>query len=160
MSNQAKYSARKQAIDLQRRDLATRQGSPSVNRNSPTSFSVVLTTATENADQAGTGSAAPTDFTSMTRKGLFERMNSKIKSGEMSLADSSAFLGMTVKIPVGAGQSAPVALDDRDRVNFVQMAQDGIVGAQSRNDSTTLKMLQNAMQLMQNDHGANIDRRA
>lgn len=96
----------------------------------------------------------------MTRKELFDWMNSKIKSGEMSLDDSSAFLGMTVKMPVGAGQNAPVALDDRERVNFVQRAQDGIAGALSRNDAMTLKMLQSATQIMQSDQGANIDRHA
>src|SRR3546814_3780942 len=85
----------------------------------------------------------------MTRQELFDWMNGKIKRGEMSLDDSSAFLGMTVKIPVGTGQGAPIALDDWERVNFVQLARDGIAGAQSRKDAMTLAMLQSAMQTMQ-----------
>lgn len=129
-----------------------RPQSSAATSNSLGSFSAVMTSATANAAQAGTGSPTQPDFTSMTRKELFDWMNSKISSGEMSLDDSSAFLGMTVKISVGAGQSAPLALDDRDRVNFMQMAQDGIAGAQSRNDATALKMLQTAMQIMQNGH--------
>src|SRR3546814_16311715 len=67
---------------------------------------------------------------------------------------------MTVKIPVGTGQGAPIALDDWERVNFVQLARDGIAGAQSRNDAMTLAMLQSALQMMQGDHGANISRPA
>src|SRR3546814_20825489 len=91
----------------------------------------------------------------MTRQELFDCMNGKIKRGEMSLDDSSAFLGMTVKIPVGTGQGAPIALDDWERVNFVQIARDGIEGAQSRNDALTLAMLQSALQMLHGDHGAN-----
>src|SRR3546814_1728911 len=76
-------------------------------------FSAALSTAPASTAQTGPGSAAPPDFTSMTRQELFDWMNGKIKRGEMSLDDSSAFLGMTVKIPVGTGQGAPIALDDR-----------------------------------------------
>src|SRR3546814_16713871 len=78
----------------------------------------------------------------MTRQVLFDWMNGKIKRGEMSLDDSSAFLGMTVKIPVGTGQGAPIALDAWERVNFVQLARDGIAGAQSRNDAMHMPSLQ------------------
>ncbi|AMK20536.1 MULTISPECIES: hypothetical protein [Sphingomonadales] len=140
--------------------LAASQRPSSADRTSSSSFSAALSTAPASTAQTGPGSAAPPDFTSMTRQELFDWMNGKIKRGEMSLDDSSAFLGMTVKIPVGTGQGAPIALDDWERVNFVQLARDGIAGAQSRNDAMTLAMLQSAMQMMQGDHGANISRHA
>lgn len=128
--------------------------------NSPVSFSAIMTTATGNAAQAGADSLAQPDFTNMTRKELFGWMNGKIRSGEMSLDDSSALLGMTVKIQPGAAQGAPIALDDRERVNFVQIAQDGIAGARSRNDDMTRKVLETAMQIMRRGHDSRIDQRA
>ncbi|ATY31433.1 hypothetical protein CVN68_05085 [Sphingomonas psychrotolerans] len=90
---------------------------------------------------------------------MFDWMNGKIIGGEMSLDDSSAFLGMTVRIPVEAGHDAPLALDDREQVNFVLMTQDGIAGARSRNDDMTRKMLETAMQVMRHDHGGRVDLR-
>jgi len=101
---------------------------------------------------------AGTDFTDMTRKELFDWMNGKIASGEMSLDDSFAFLAMTVKIPVGGGQGAQLALDDTERVDFVHIAQDGIAGALERNDQTTRKMLETAMRAMRHDQRGDIDR--
>src|SRR3546814_8810556 len=112
-------------------------------------FSAALSTAPASTAQTGPGSAAPPDFTSMTRQELFDWMNGKIKRGEMSLDDSSAFLGMTVKIPVGSGQGAPIALDDGERDNFVQLARDGIAGAQSRNDAMPQAMIQNDRPMIQ-----------
>src|SRR3546814_18275643 len=69
-------------------------------------------------------------------------MNGKIKRGEMSLDDSSAFLGMTVKIPVGTGQGAPIALDDWERVNFVQLAADALGALHRRRQAGRLAGLQ------------------
>src|SRR3546814_17878281 len=72
---------------------------------SSSSFSAALSTAPASTAQTGPGSAAPPDFTSMTRQELFDWMNGKIKRGEMSLDDSSAFLGMTVRYPLGQGRA-------------------------------------------------------
>ncbi len=70
---------------------------------------------------AAAGSTA-VDFTSMTRKDLFDWMNDRIKSGEMSLDDSSGFLGMTLHLPADAGIEATAVLDDQEKVDFVQEA--------------------------------------
>jgi hypothetical protein len=126
-----------------------RAHSSTADRSGAASFSAALTTATAGMTKADTAGIEQTDFTSMTRKELFDWMNSKLKSGEMSFDDSSAFLGMTMKIPVDAGPGTMVPLDDQERVNFLQMAQDGIAGAMSRNDKVTIKMLQSAIQTMQ-----------
>ena len=132
-------------------------------RTSATSGGVKSGDATSNVDQTGSaGTSAtrssgsgttPTDFSHMTRKGLADWMNSKIKSGEMSLDDSSAFLGMTMKIPVGAGRGDAIGLDDQEPVNFLQKAQDGIVWARQNNDTGALKRLETALNVMRQDQG-------
>jgi len=122
-------------------------------------FSTALTAATAPAAPAGADTAAQPDFTDMTRKELFEWMNGKIRSGDMALDDSTAFLGMTVRIPVDAGQDAPIALDDRERVDFMRIAQDGIAGALSRHDDATRKSLETAMRIMRSGQGKGVDLR-
>ena len=52
-----------------------------------------------------------TDFTSMTRQQLFDWMNGQIRSGAMSLDESSSFLGMTVKIDMRTLQPVDMATD-------------------------------------------------
>ncbi len=119
--------------------------------------------ATSNVDQTGsTGTSATgssrsgttqADFSHMTRKGLADWMNSKIKSGEMSLEDSSAFLGMTMKVPVGAGRGDPIGFDDQEPVNFMQKAQDGIAWARHNNDTASVKRLEAALNAMRQEQG-------
>ena len=149
-------------IDAANMSLAATQRpqSPAVAPSGPAAFSTIMATATADAAQVGTGNVARPDFTSMTRKDMFDWMNGKIRNGEMSLDDSSAFLGMTIRIPVGATQGAPVALDNRERVDFVQMTQNGIAGALSRNDDVTRKMLETALQIMRHDRASRVDQRA
>ena len=137
-----------------------RPQSSTVVANGAASFSTIMATVAADAARAGTGDIAQPDFTSMTRKEMFDWMNGKIRNGEMSLDDSSAFLGMTMRIPVGATQGTSVALDSRERVDFVQMTQNGIAGALSRNDDLTRKMLETALQIMQHDRENHVDRRA
>lgn len=131
-----------------------------VTQDGSVAFPAMMAAATQDAAQAPMpGDAAP-DFTSMTRKDMFDWMNGQILSGDMSLDDSRAFLGMTVKIPVGAGQDMSIALDDRERVNFVQKGRDGIAGARARHDQPALRMLETAMRIMQSSQGLGIDRPA
>lgn len=105
------------------------------------------------ATRSSSSVTAATDFSHMTRQGLADWMNGKIKSGEMSLDDSSAFLGMTMKIPVGAGQGTAVALDDQEPVNFLQKAQDGIAWARQTNDTGAVKRLETALNAMRQYQG-------
>ena len=119
----------------------------------------MMTAATKDAARPSGQDAAAPNFTRMTRKELFDWMNDRIVSGDLSLDDITAFLGMTVKIPIGAGQDAPIALDDRERVDFVQKARDGIAGARSRHDETALRMLETAMRIMQSSQGKGVDQR-
>lgn len=109
----------------------------------PTSFSSALAAA-----KAETPSAEQADFTSMTRQDLFDWMNGQIRSGNMSLDESTAFLGMTMKVDVATGQPVDMATDST-RINFVEKARAGIDGALSRNDPDLAKRLQLAVATMQ-----------
>ena len=119
-------------------------------RSAATSFSAALT-----ATQAD--STKQTDFTSMTRQEMRDWVNTQIRSGEMSLDDSRPFMAMSMKIPVGGGLGGELAAEsDGTRYDFTQKVRDGIQGALSRNDETTLKMLESAMQIIQRYQGQTI----
>ena len=113
----------------------------------PTSFSSALAAAT-----AETPPVKPADFTSMTRQDLFDWMNGQIRSGNMSLDESTAFLGMTMKVSVATGQPVDMATDTT-RINFMEKARAGIEGALSRNDPDLAKRLQLALTNMQKHLG-------
>ncbi|WP_029911869.1 hypothetical protein [Pelobacter seleniigenes] len=94
------------------------------------------------------------DFTSMTRQGLFDWMNNQIRSGKMSLDESSPFLGMTMKVAVAAGPQPAEMATDTTRINFIEKARLGIEGALSRHDQDLADRLKNALDLMRREQGA------
>jgi len=112
-----------------------------------TSFSSALAAATAEAP-----SVKQANFTSMTRQDLFDWMNGQIRSGNMSLDESTAFLGMTMKVSVATGQPVDMATDTT-RINFMEKARAGIEGAMSRNDPDLAKRLQQALTNMQKHLG-------
>lgn len=126
------------------------------NRSAEASFSAVLASTTSSAPKA----AAPADFSSMTRQDLRDWTNGQIRSGQMSLDDSRAFMAMSMKIPVAGVLTGELpAANDSTRYDFTQKARAGIEGATARNDAATLKMLQSAMSIMQSQTGG-VDIRA
>ena len=76
----------------------------------------------------------------------------EIRSGKMSLDESSPFLGMSLKISVATGQPVDLATDTA-RINFVEKARLGIEGARSNNDPDLAKMLQAAIEVMRRYQG-------
>ena len=120
---------------------------PAASSTSPTSFSSALAAAT-----AGTTAARQADFTSMTRQELFDWMNDQIRSGKMSLDESSPFLGMTMKISAATGQAVDMATDTT-RVNFIEKARRGIEGALSNNDQDLARRLTMAIDVMNRQQG-------
>lgn len=114
------------------------------------SFASTLNAAVETSNAPSGSGVQKTDFTHMTRKDLAEWVNSKIKSGEMSLDGTESFVGMTVHIPVNGG---PMGLDDTEQVNFMQTAQDGMAWAQQHGDAASFKSLQTALATMQRYQG-------
>lgn len=93
-----------------------------------------------------------TDFTGMTRQQLFDWMNNQIRSGAMSLDDSTSFLGMVLKVDAATGQPVDMA-SDSTRVNFADRATQGIAGALSRGDQDGAARLQAALAAMQRYQG-------
>jgi hypothetical protein len=122
----------------------------SAKASSSSSSGSALSSASGASDQTSGGSVQTTDFTHMTRAGLADWVNSQIKSGQMSLDDSTAFVSMTVKIPVGGTYTG---LDGQESVNFMQTAQGGITWAQQNNDPAMVEQLQAALGVMQKNQG-------
>lgn len=134
--------------------LSQRAAMANVKPAAARSFASVLETAvkstvTASQDKAGT-TVAPADFTHMTRQGLLDWMNPKIRSGELSLDDTSPLLALTLKMPA-VGPSP--GLDNQEFVDFMQTARNGIAWAQQNNEPNTLKLLQSALSLMQRYQG-------
>ncbi len=68
------------------------------------------------------------DFTSMTRKELLDWVNGEIKGGRMTVADSTPFVGMTIKISAYTKQSVDIETDTT-RYDFTDIAAKGVEGA-------------------------------
>jgi hypothetical protein len=105
------------------------------------------------SDSAGNTGVKRADFSSMTRKELADWVNGMIKSGQMSLDESTTFVSMTLKIPVDAAQGQAMGLDDQEKVNFFTKAQQGIGGALANHDERLLAELQSVIQTMQQHQG-------
>lgn len=132
-----------------------------VDKSASTSFTAGLTAAQANNEKADS-STKEANFTSMTRQDMRDWVNTQIRNGEMSLDDSRPFMAMTMKIPVNGGLGGDLATEGDDmRYDFMQKARDGIQGALSRNDETTLKMLKSAVSIMQRyQQAVGVDTRA
>lgn len=131
---------------------------------SKASFAAMLNDKT--SQPVNTRSNAPqgtdkTDFTSMTRQQLADWMNEQLSTGKMTLDESSAFLGMTISIPVD-GSKDPDMRTDTTRFDFISKARLGIEGALSHNDPKLAARLEKAISIMQRtqDAGGSIDTRA
>lgn len=101
---------------------------------------------------APSSSVTTTDFTGMTRQQLFDWMNGQIRSGAMSLDESSSFLSMTVKIDTQTLQPVDMATDTTP-VDFMERARQGIAGALSRGDQDGAARLGAALDTMQRYQG-------
>lgn len=139
----------------------SRTQSPAAARNSPASFSAVLTTAMAGTSTPAASGVKQADFTNMTRQEMRDWTKEQVHSGKMSLDESFPFMAMTMKIPVDGGGEVPAA-NDGERFDFTQKARAGIDAALSRNDDVTRKMLESAMAIMQQVQGQaiGIDTRA
>lgn len=115
-----------------------------------TGFAEMLHAKTAQAAAAtsnGPAASEPADFTAMTRQELFDWMNGQIRAGKLSLDDSTAFLGMTIKVSVASGQPVPLA-GDASRIDFIEKARQGVVGALERKDPALAKRLETAIAFM------------
>jgi hypothetical protein len=87
------------------------------------------------------------DFTSMTRQEMRSWINEQIRSGKMTVDESTPFVSMTAKVRVSDGQIVP-AIGDNERIDFIQRARLGIEGAISRSDGKLAARLQAALDVM------------
>ena len=130
------------------------QSSQKLNSNmydDPVSFANIMHAQTEQAKQTHAIDSKDrdhADFTNMTRQEMFNWMNSQIRSGKMTLDESSPLLIMTMKISVETGQSVDMATDST-RINFIERARSGIDGALSLNDQELADRLQTVLEIMQ-----------
>jgi hypothetical protein len=81
--------------------------------------------------QCGSSGVTKADFTGMTRQQLFDWMNGQIRSGAMSLDESTPFLGMTLKIDAQTMQPVDMA-SDTTPIDFMDRAKQGIAGLVAR----------------------------
>lgn len=132
-------------------DTTQRTQASTASGSNPVSFSSALSAAT-----AESSTDKQADFASMTRKEMFDWMNDQIRSGNMSLDESSPFLGMTMKISVATGQPVDMATDTT-RINFAEKARLGMEGARSNNDPDLAKRLQAAIEVMRKYQGQTLD---
>lgn len=87
------------------------------------------------------------DFTSLTRQELFDWMNGQLRDGEMTFGQSSAFLGMTLKISAVTGEQMDLATDT-SRIDFTEKARQGIEFYRSHFDDASVDRLQDALDKM------------
>lgn len=109
------------------------------------SFAQALNDAAGSRNQNSAQAVGTADFTHMTRQGLIDWVNEKIKSGELSLDGTESFVSMTIRIPIDGSDAG---LDDQEHVNFVRMAQDGMAWARQNHATDMLKSLQAALNTM------------
>ncbi len=119
---------------------------------SPTSLATAPGNTPVEATDASAAGINKTDFTSMTRQQMFDWMNNQIRSGAMSLDDSTPFLGMSLKMDAQTGQPVDMATDTTP-VNFIDRATQGIAGALWRGDQEQAARLQSALATMHRYQG-------
>jgi len=92
------------------------------------------------------------DFTSMSRSVLRDTVNSLIKSGKLSLDDTTGLVGiMGPAVPVDG--SAPPAGYESQSINAFAALKAGIEGARSRNDPQNEAVLMRAFSALQRLQG-------
>ncbi|MCE4062315.1 hypothetical protein LXM60_19125 [Pandoraea sputorum] len=127
-------------------------------RNDIGSFRAVLAEKTQqpvNANADAQQTTRQIDFGDMTRQQMRDWVNDQIRSGQMSLDDSSPFMAMTMKVPVDGSAGIPAELDP-ERIDFAQRAREGIAGALALNDPANAKRLQQALDIMSRYQGQTV----
>lgn len=117
------------------------------------SFASALASAATSAPDVSSGDTRRADFTDMTRQDLREWVNAQIRSGQMTLDESTPFVGMTIALPVNGDFAAAERAMREDRVDFLALTRAGIEGAYWRHDDQAAARLESALQIMQRAQG-------
>ncbi|WP_337170967.1 hypothetical protein [Gemmatimonas aurantiaca] len=110
-------------------------------------------TSTPDVSSVSSGDLRRADFTDMTRQDLREWVNAQIRSGQMTLDESTPFVGMTIALPVNGDFAAAERAMREDRVDFLALTRAGIEGAYWRHDDQAAARLESALQIMQRAQG-------
>lgn len=137
------------------RDWASAPGAAA---SQPTATTPIAASSSVAAASSGVTAA---DFTGMTRRELLDWVNDQIKTGRMTLDESTPFVGMTLKISAATQQPVDIATD-QTRENFLEKAQRGLEGALWRKDEDEAKRLRFAIDTMRRVQGSpmRVDMRA
>lgn len=105
-------------------------------------------------DAPRTESSKPVDFTSMTRRELFDWANEQVRNGSMTLEESFRFVLLSTD---GLSPDA-ISLEglpaDQTCYNYVQIAQDGLAQARTREDGAKMvKWWESVLSVMQRFQG-------
>lgn len=114
-------------------------------------FDALLAKETERSEPTVSVTIEQTDFTNMTRQGLHDWMNEQLRSGNMTVDESTAFLGLGGLVRADGG-----AVGDRwqgERVNFIDLAQNNLAFYLQRGDQAAADRLQKALDLMAQSQG-------
>jgi hypothetical protein len=136
-------------VEMSRVYPAASQRSPVPTPSGAADFASMLSARTpemRDASSSTSGGQGP-DFTSMTRQELFDWMNDRIRNSDMSLDESSPFLGMTVRISVATGEPVDMTTDTT-RFDFTERARQGIEYALAHLDLAAAGRMQDALDRM------------
>lgn len=92
------------------------------------------------------GQSPQADFKNMTRPELFDWMNARIRSGQLSLDDSVGILALANTETIG--QAAPASARS-ERLDFYKLCRDGIANARLRDDPVAEDISRTALRIMQ-----------
>lgn len=115
-------------------------------KDTPSSFADAMSAATGTSDRRADATASKPDFTHMTHKGLFDWMNAKLRSGEMSFDESTTYVSMSVSNIAGSNE---LTIDNEKQVDFMQRTEDGMAWAQKLGNADLYKRLSTALKTMQ-----------
>jgi hypothetical protein len=133
------------------------QANTAKNANQSSSFAAIMaeklqqttassTTAAKTTETSGAGKY---DFTNISRNELLETVNGLIGSGHLTLDDTSSLLGMMGSSPLQKVNYDGKPLEGGDiPMNVFARIQEGIEGARSRNETSSIAGLQRAAEAL------------
>lgn len=119
-----------------------------------TSFDALIAGETGRAAASASVAVEQADFTTMTRQQMRDWMNEQMRSGNMTVDESSTFLAMTALVYIGP--DGPVLAEDRihnERVNFFEIARNVMDFYLSRGDRAAADRWQDALTVMEQAQG-------
>jgi len=102
------------------------------------------------------GSGGTYDFTNMTRSQMRTAVNDLIKSGKMSLDESSPLVPMMGDLTLTTVSGSSSATQPDTPMNFISILQNGIAGALSRGDSANAAFLTTGLDALQKFQGSQV----